>query len=204
MIRINLLPVKAAQKKEKLKGQLFVALMTLVVVGGVCGLVYMHFLTKVQEKQDVIGQKRLEISQLMKTIGEVNQFKKRQQELRAKLDVLAKLQEARSGPVFLLDELYRAMPDKLWITSFKESNGSAVISGVGVNEETVALFMRNLESSEYYSDVVLKVAQQIVQRDKGAVGGIKFHKFDLSCKTSNTKPDIKVEGAVKKPKSSGT
>ena len=198
MIRINLLPVKAAQKKEKLKGQMFVSFLVLVVTVALCGSVYMHFLNKIQDAQADIDQKRFEISKLMKTIGEVNQFKKRQQELRAKLDVLEKLQTARSGPVHLLDELYKAMPDKLWLTTFSESNGSAKIDGIGVNEETVALFMRNLESSDYFSNVELQVIQQNLQ------GGNKFQKFSLVCKTQTKKPDIKVESAPKKQQSGGT
>lgn len=198
MIRINLLPIKAAQKKEKLKGQLLVAGLTLVVVVALCGLTHMHFLDKIQERNEEIEQKRMEISRLMKTIGEVNQFKKRQQELRAKLDVLDKLNEARSGPVFLLDELYKAMPDKLWLTDFKEANGQASISGVGVSEETVALFMRNLEESDYYSNVILKVTEQKVTE------GIKFQKFEVSCSTENKKPDVAVQEAANRRKGGGS
>jgi type IV pilus assembly protein PilN len=198
MIRINLLPVKAAQKKEKLRGQLFVTFLVLVVTVALCGSVYMYFLNKIQAVQAEIDQKRFEISKLMKTIGEVNQFKKRQKELRAKLDVLEKLETARSGPVRLLDELYKAMPEKLWLTSFSESGGKAKIEGVGVNEETVALFMRNLESSDFYSNVDLQVTQLNVK------DGNKFQKFSLVCKTEAKKPDVNVETAKSKKKSGGT
>ena len=59
------------------------------------------------------------------------------------------------------------------------------MSGIGVNEETVAQFMRNLEESDFFTGVELKVTKQIVQ-DK-----IKFQQFDLSCKTVNVKPEKK-------------
>lgn len=198
MIRINLLPVKAAQKKEMLKGQLLVVCLVLIITGAACASVYMHFLNKIQDAQAEIDQKRFEISKLMKTIGEVNQFKKRQKELRAKLDVMEKLETARSGPVRLLDDLYRTMPEKLWLTSFSEKGGNVKIEGVGVNEETVALFMRNLEASEFYSNVDLKVTQLSEQK------GNKFHKFSLVCKAETQKPDIKVQSPAKKRKSRGT
>ena len=198
MIRINLLPVKAAQKKEKLKGQLFVLVLVLVVVAALCGSVYMYQLNRLQAAQAEIDQKRFEISKLMKTIGEVNQFKKRQQELRAKLDVMDQLEEARSGPVHLLDELYKAMPEKLWLTSFTESGGSAKIEGIGLNEETVARFMRNLDDSAYFSNVALQVTPQSVQE------GNKFQKSSLVAKTQTKKPDVNVEGAPKRRQSQGT
>ncbi|MBW2520174.1 MAG: PilN domain-containing protein, partial [Deltaproteobacteria bacterium] len=153
MIRINLLPVKAAQKKEMLQSQIFIAFLALIITCGICGMAYMHILGKVQDKQSEIDQKRFEISKLMKTIGEVNQFKKRQNELRAKLDILEQLKSARSGPVILLDELYKAIPDKVWLTSFSEGGGTINVSGIGVSEETVAMFMRNLERSNFFKSV---------------------------------------------------
>jgi hypothetical protein len=45
--------------------------------------------------------------------------------------------------------------------------------------------MRNLEESDFFSGVELKVTKLIVQ-DK-----IKFQQFDLSCKTVNVKPKKK-------------
>lgn len=182
MIRINLLPVKAAQKKEKVKNQLTVVVFALIVAAGICLLAYMHILSKVGDLQARIDQKQSEISQLMTVIKEVQDFEKRQKDLRAKLDILDRLKEARVGPVHLFDELYLAMPDKLWLTSFKEGNGTAAISGIGVNEETVALFLRNLETSDYYQGVDLKVTRQTIQDQ------VKFQQFDLTSNTTSGKP----------------
>jgi type IV pilus assembly protein PilN len=179
MIRINLLPVKAAQKKEKFKGQLLAAAATLLITVALCALGYLQLLSWVQEAKEDVERKKVEISRLMKTIGEVNQYKKRQEELRAKLDILDRLEKSRSGPVLLLDELYKAMPDKVWLEGYKESGGKVNISGVSINEETVALFMRNLETSSQFDKVTLKVIQQI------AKDGVKFHKFDLDCTLEN-------------------
>ena len=153
MIRINLLPVKAAQKKEKLKGQLIAALAAVLVTLGLCGLAYMQLLNWVANARENVEQKKVEITRLMKIIGEVDVFKKRQEDLRGKLDVLDKLEKSRRGPVIILDELYKALPDKLWLESFKESGGKVNISGVATNEETVAVFMANLEASKEFANV---------------------------------------------------
>lgn len=185
MIRINLLPVKAAQKKEMLQGQMIVVALAMIVTFGLCAAAYMYVSGEVEARQARIDQKQAEISQLMKKIGEVNQFKKRQKDLRAKLDVLDQLKASRVGPLYILDALYEALPDKLWLTSFQEGSGRASLSGIGVNEETVAQFMRNLEASEYFENVELRVTKQIVQDQ------IKFQQFDLSCKTVNVKPEQK-------------
>ncbi len=185
MIRINLLPVKAAQKKEMLQGQMIVVALAMIVTVVLCVAASMYVSGEIDSRQARIDQKNSEILQLRKKIGEVNQFKKRQKDLRAKLDVLEKLKASRIGPLYILDALYEALPEKLWLTKFKEASGRASLSGIGVNEETVAEFMKNLESSEFFSGVELKVTKQIVQ-DK-----IKFQQFDLTCKTVNVKPEKK-------------
>lgn len=192
MIRINLLPVKAAQKKEMLKGQLMVVVLALIVTVGVCGAAYTHIVGEVDDVQKQIDQKKSKIAQLQKVIKEVKDFEKRQKDLRAKLDVLEQLKTARIGPVYLLDELYKAIPEKLWLTKYKEGSGRAQISGIGASEKTVATFMRNLEESASYEGVELKVTKQRVQ-DK-----IKFQEFELSCKTVSGKPESKAEKTTKK------
>mgnify|MGYP000926476375 FL=1 len=66
MIRINLLPVKAAQKKEMLQGQMIVVALAMIVTLGICAAAYMYVAGEVEERQARIDQKQAEISQLMK------------------------------------------------------------------------------------------------------------------------------------------
>jgi len=181
MIRINLLPVRAAQKKARMQGQLIVLVLTLLVTGLVCGGLYAYVAGKVAAEKKEIAEIEKEIQRLKKTIGKVAHFKKLQKEFQAKLDVLDKLKERKTGPVHLLDELSRVLPDKLWLSSFKESGGGVSIKGIGLNEETVAKFMRDLEASPYYRQVELKVTEQ-TSKD-----GLKLQKFDISCRTETPK-----------------
>ena len=95
MIRINLLPVKAAQKKEMLKGQLMVVALVLIVSAAVCAAGYVYVTGEVETRQRQIDNKKAEIARLAKVIKEVKDFEKRQKDLRAKLDVLEKLKLAR-------------------------------------------------------------------------------------------------------------
>jgi type IV pilus assembly protein PilN len=176
MIRINLLPVRANQKKDKLRNNLMVAAATFIVTAAGCGVVYASLLATLSDERNSIAAKEAEIQSLKKDIGEVAQFKKRQEELRGKLDVLNKLKDGKTGPVHLLDSLGQVVPDKLWLTSFKETGGAISMSGLGLNEETVAQFLRDLNDSPYFAGVELQVIEQVNQ------GGTKLHKFDLTCR----------------------
>jgi len=176
MIHINLLPVRAAQKKEKLRGQIIVTILALGLTCAACSAVYASLQLKVSDLKDEISSKEAKIKALKKQLGEVAEFKKKKAELAGKLDVLDKLKEGKSGPVHLLDELSRALPDKVWLTSYKESGGSVSISGVGLNEDVVARFLKNLEQSPYYKNVELQVIEQSSQ------SGMKTNKFSIQAK----------------------
>ena len=175
MIRINLLPVKAAQKKEMLRGQLVILLLSVILVLVACAGVYISIAGKVTAEKEEIARTESEIISLKKAIGEVGRFKNLQKELQGKLDVLEKLKEGQTGPVHLLDELSMSLPEKLWIVSYKESKGSISIQGLGLDEATVAQFLRDLEASPYYRGVELKVIEQ------ATVSGRKLQKFDVTC-----------------------
>jgi len=180
MIRINLLPVRAAQKKEALRAQVSVVILSIVAMLVACGAIYFTQSMKIAEQKDELARIDQEIQQLRKQIGEVRNYEKLKKELTAKLDVLDQLKAGQSGPVRLLDELSIVLPQRLWLTSFKESSGSVTINGVGINENAVARFMQNLESSPFYRGVELQVTEQVSQ------DGMKLQKFSVSAATDVT------------------
>lgn len=186
MIRINLLPVKSVQKKEALKGQLIVLGAALVIAGAGCATVYGSLLGRIDSQKEEISRKEAELNKLRRDIGEVAQFKRLQGELQAKLDVLDQLKTARSGPVHLLDELSRALSEKVWLTSFKEAGGTINLSGVGLNEETVAEFLRALDASPFYQGVELQVIEQVTQNNQ------RLQKFDVRCQAARPAASVTV------------
>lgn len=175
MIRINLLPVREAQKRARIFTQLAVGIAVLAVTVLACAGLYFAKAAQISHKKEDIRTAQQEINRLKKAIGEVADFKKKQAELQGKLDVLNDLKAKKSGPVHLLDDLSKVLPSKLWIESFKESGGKISIDGVGLNEEMVATFLRDLESSPYYRNVELKVTKQTKKKD------LKLQQFSISC-----------------------
>lgn len=175
MIYINLLPVRAAQKKEKLVEQIFVLVAAVALVIASCVGVYGVLLSKILIEKSEISQKEQHIASLQKKIQEVKNFEKLQKELRTKLDILEKLKAGRSGPTRLLDDLASAIPDKLWLESYKEAGGKITMAGLAMSEEPVAVFMQNLEASKYFKDIELQVLDQTTKNK------IKLNKFSINC-----------------------
>jgi type IV pilus assembly protein PilN len=188
MIRINLLPVRAAQKKARAQKELLVFCLVLALTVTVCVVSYTSMKVKVAKETKAVEECQQEIDKLKKTLGEVAHFKKLQTEFQGKLDVLAALKDKKSGPVHLLDELSRVLPEKLWLESFEEKRGRISMKGIALDEPRVAQFLRNLEASPYYRNVDLSFTKQ------ASLQGVKVQKFDISCEAESPKK-IKGEGS---------
>lgn len=176
MIKINLLPVRAAQKKEKLRSQLVIFFLCILLVMIGCGALYAQKMTAISQTKEEIAQIKRQNDALKKKIGQVKDFEKKKNELEQKLEVLKSLKAGKSGPVHLLDELSSSLPDQLWLTKFKESGGGIELSGIADSENTVADFMKRLDGSPYYQNIELKVTEQT------QIAGYKMQKFTLSCR----------------------
>ena len=176
MIKINLLPVRETQKKERLREQVVVLVACAIFVTIGCAAAYTTILSKINQKKDTITEQTKIIEQLKKQIGEVEKVKKLQGELQAKLDILGTLKANKTGPAHMLDELSVATPERLWIDVFDNVGGSVNLSGLGVNEEVVATFLQQLESSPYYMSVELQGLEQIT------LDGNKLQRFKIVAK----------------------
>ena len=146
MIRINLLPVRQVQKREQ--GRQFIVLMigTLVIAAAANAYWYTWMDGKRASAQRRLDDTKASIDRLEKVIGEVNNLAKRKKEVEEKLGVLDKLTRQRAGPVKLLDALATATPKKVWLSSFDDKAGAAMLVGAAESYDDVSEFMRALKN----------------------------------------------------------
>jgi len=174
MIRINLLPVRAARKKEEVQRQLILFTVFLLVVLGVMTGILQSNRSTLSGVQADNKQLEAEIADLKKIIGEVDEYKKQQALLEKKLEVIRKLKADKTGPVHMLDELALRIPEKLWLESIEENNQKVTLRGVSINNEVIATFMNKMEDSLYFADVFLVSIQA---RDEG---DLKLKEFTVT------------------------
>lgn len=182
MIRINLLPVRAAKKKESAVQQLAIAGISAGVVLAVILVMFFVKLGQISGTKNDITAANAKISELKSKIGKLDELKKLKDEVKKKLDVLAELRKNKSGPAKRLATLSEVTPDQLWLESYKENGDDIKITGLAMNEELIAQFIRALEASPDYERVELVVSEQ---KD---VTGAKLKRFELSFKLERTKP----------------
>jgi type IV pilus assembly protein PilN len=160
MIKINLLPVRAAKKREFGRQQivLFALLLVLAAIGNY--FVYDRFQSELKSLDKQIDSTRKEIAQLEKTIGEVKSIKEDKKALEDKLKILDTLKKGRTGPVKVLDELAQLVPQKVWLVDFTEQNGGVAMVGQAASYEELSNFSKKLKASVHFTDIVIKGARQ--------------------------------------------
>jgi type IV pilus assembly protein PilN len=155
MIRINLLPTKEAQRALGRRQQMSVALLSITVALLVMVIPYAFQGRKLARLDREIEQLRTEIVKFNEQAREVRDLEKKRAELQAKLKVIDDLKQKRVGPVRTLEDLSGATPEKLWLVDFNDVNGVATITGMALDNQTIATFMRHLQASKYFYDVDL-------------------------------------------------
>ena len=162
MIFINLLPVRAAKKREFGRQQLVLFVLLLVLAGIGNFFVYNRFESELHSLDKQIVTTRAEIAQLEKTIGEVKSIKEDKKALEDKLKILDTLKKGRTGPVKVLDELATIIPQKVWIVDFSEQNGAVSMNGAAASYEDLSNFSKKLKVSTHFSNITIKTARQRV------------------------------------------
>ncbi len=185
MIKINLFPFRAARKRENIRRQIGYYIASVLILLAVMVIYFQKVNGDLKALQGEQKNLQTELATYQETIKRINELDKKTQEIRAKLAVIKDLEMKKTGPVHLIDEIAMAVPkDKLWLNSLNESQGSLTLTGTAMDNETVALFMTNLEKSEYVSSVDLQSAKlrNLAQYN------LNVSDFVLNCTTYAYKP----------------
>jgi type IV pilus assembly protein PilN len=174
MIKINLLPVRASKKKETIRQQLSILVLSVVGVLVVMLALWVMTRTKIANTRTQIDSAQSQLNSLKSKIGTINNIKKLQADVKKKLDVLNTLRHGKTGPAARLAALSDAVPEKLWLTRYTENGAGVSVSGYALTEDLIAVFMKNLQASGAFTNVELQVSEQT------ETAGVKAKRFDLA------------------------
>jgi len=168
MIRINLVaPERKSKAKDKgpalpagaLQSYLLLALFAggaLVLCAGAWWLQFNTLLGLVA--RIVADQKRQKDLEAIKQ--QVDQFQQKKALLENKVLVIEQLRLAQRSPVHMLDEVSKALPDYVWLTSLDENRGAMRFAGQSNSLAAVADFISGLQRSGWFPQVDLGTSQQ--------------------------------------------
>jgi type IV pilus assembly protein PilN len=98
-----------------------------------------------------------QIVEMDKKIKEIEELEKVKANLLARMKVIEELQASRAAMVHFFDEILNTLPEGVYIKSLKQAGASVTILGVAESNNRVSAYMKNIESSRWFSDPKLVV-----------------------------------------------
>ena len=157
MIRINLLA--AEREKSKKKAVTLGTTGQKMTVG--CSLILLLAMLFIGWRYWAIGRDsnaldaeiaaaQQETVRLHSVIQQVQQFEQRKAQLQQRVVLIEQLRKGQTGPVHMLDQVSRALPQMLWLTELKQSGTDVVVDGKCTTLTGLSEFVSNLEASGYF------------------------------------------------------
>ncbi|HEV7519215.1 MAG TPA: PilN domain-containing protein, partial [Thermoanaerobaculia bacterium] len=172
MIKINLLAegkrpaaVRKVKPSQLLEGKNFG--LWLLAVGLILGLAAVGLLwylrhNTILEKDVEIVEAEKEVEELSSVIKEVDDYKSKKAELERKIKVIGDLKLNQRGPVKVMDNISRSLPELLWLDHLTMSANTIEIDGRAFNTNAVANFIENLDKVPEFGEPTLKDTQEQV------------------------------------------
>jgi len=170
MPRINLLPWRDAQRKER-KLAFLVSLGVAALAAGVTAFAaYLLYGSMIEGQQRRNNELRVAIKTLDKEIEEINSLESAKQKFIARMEIIEKLQRSRPEIVHVFEEIVRTLPEGVYLTSVKQNAMRLKFEGIAQSSTRVSSFMRNIDGSQWLRNPELEV----VQTSKGSGPGSSF------------------------------
>lgn len=178
MVRINLI----APYKKKKKLRIIPAPIILLAVSAVVSLVAAGFLwvsleNKIKNLNDEKSAAERRLVELKKKIKEVDDYEKLNKAIEERVNVIEKLGKEQNVPLYLLGEINRYIPDRIWLYRIKSENEWFYIDGKSFTNSDISTFVENLRKSPYLTDIDVESSVQTPILEK-----IKVHDFRIACK----------------------
>ena len=165
MIRINLLPTRAAEQASSQRKELILA--GGILATALVAILAVHTLQSAKLTSVSNNKNRLEkeLTQIRKDNSDLEKLEQQKKELEEKLRVVNLLTspQRRTASVHVLDDLSSSTPEFLWLTEYAENRSATQIRGKAVDNQTIASFANNLSNSAYFRSVEIRETQQEAQ-----------------------------------------
>jgi type IV pilus assembly protein PilN len=177
MIRINLLAADrggGAVKKTRVSGAVtsaqrvtigaaLILISTLVTVGWWYWSLHNRAILL---DQDIKGAE-VKAQQLRSVLAQVQKFETRKAVLQQRVTLIEQLRRGQTGPVHILDEVSKALPDRAWLVSMGQRGMDFTLDGRTTSLTALSDFVANLEASSWFKKPVEILDSQVDQTPQG-------------------------------------
>jgi len=195
MIKINLVaeitPQAAARRTKKREVSLgakqgdILLLSVLLLAFLITGGMWYHLSSTKTRLERRRAELRVERDKLKVFIDKVAELENKREMLQHKINIIDELKRNQHGPVRIMDEVSRAVPDLIWLNNMTVKGNVVTLSGRAMDENAVANYISNLDASPFFQEPSLV---DLARSGKG------LYSFRLTCVFTLKPPEIKGAG----------
>lgn len=116
---------------------------------------------ELKNREAVVAERTSEAQKLESIIQEVEAYQLRKDNLQQRIDLINQLKQNQKGPVRIMDQISRDLPDLVWLDSMDINAGRIILSGRGLNANAIALFIENIKNDPYFEEPQVGAVTQV-------------------------------------------
>ncbi|MCI5114935.1 MAG: pilus assembly protein PilN [Candidatus Electrothrix sp. AW1] len=176
MIRINLLPVRQMKKKTQALRLLFLSGVAIVATVVVLLLATGFLSTRVSGLEKSIKDLTVRKNELQKTLDLIEKLEQKKKLVEQQTGVVNQLKQKSQLTVRILDDVATKTPhERMWLESLSQDPNSLKLSGMALDNRTIANYLKELKKSSYLDNVTL--GSTTLRK----YGGRNLQQFSLTC-----------------------
>jgi len=176
MVHINLLPVRQIKQKAAAKQQLTTVFLCFILLLALLGVVGFFQASKATTLQKDITTLNKEKQRHAATLKLIKKLEKDKALIEKRIAIIKQLKKSSSLTVHILDEVASTTPaQRMWLTTLSQNGNNLQISGMALDNRTIAKYMEDLDKSPYIQSV------NIANSSLKSFAGRNLKSFSLSC-----------------------
>jgi type IV pilus assembly protein PilN len=179
MIYINLLPVREIKRRKKAKNELAGAIGIFISIIILLSSIAFYQSMKKNDLLETDKKIQNEKQQYVKILNDIKKIEEEKKDLQTKIGIIHKLKQSSSLTVRALDEVAAFTPaNRMWLKTLTQNANQLSLTGMALDDQTIAKYMDDLEKSKYLQNVTLvnSTMEKFAERDLKA--------FSVSCTVS--------------------
>ena len=139
-----------------------IIVLAFLLLGAIAAAGYWFWYSReLDERKEIVEQKTQEAQKLEAIIKEVEEYQRRKDSLQQRIDLINQLKQNQKGPVRIMDQISRDLPDLVWLDSMEISGGRIALNGRGLNPNAIALFIENIKRDPYFEEPAVGTVAQV-------------------------------------------
>ena len=176
MVYINLLPIREIKKRIKAIQQLSMfgtIFICLLIALGAYWFYQTNIVSALANEITSLDAEKKSYNKILAQIAKLEQDKKL---IENKINVIKELQKTKALTVHVLDEIAKLTPSKgMWLNSLNQTGMTVNLTGMALDNQTIAKYMKTLTKSDFISNV------NLTGTTLTAFAGRNLKSFTLSC-----------------------